>query len=150
MSELISKYKKVKETLRQKLQREPMLAEISKRLRLSMDKIGEMDMWMQKKASLEAPVGEDGESQLGDLIKSDDDSDTTKEVKERISHLLDFIGEREKKTLDLRFGINNGKPHTLAQVADILKVSRERVRQIEKEALRKLKKYALEEQSKEL
>jgi len=155
MSELMSKCKKAKEQLRQKLNREPTPAELAKKLKLTMEKIGEIDMWTQKKASLEAPVGEDGESQLGDFLQSTNDGDTASEVesifnKEQISFLLGNITEREKKVLDLRFGINDGKPHTLAQVADILSVSRERVRQIEKEAIKKLKKYYAEQQKKDL
>jgi RNA polymerase primary sigma factor len=155
MSELMAKYKKAKERARQKLKREPTRGEIARFMKLPIEKVAEIELWMQKKASLDAPVGDDGESQLGDFIKSKDYADTAKEVdkifdKERINHLFDFIGKRERKILDLRFGITNGKTHTLAEVAKILKISRERVRQIEKEALKKLKKYAIEEQKKEL
>lgn len=155
MSELISKYKKTKETLRQDLSREPNRGEIAKKLRVAVEKVKETEMWIQKKSSLEAPVGEDGESQLGDFIPGQDYADTTKEVekifeKERINHLLDFVTEREKKVLDLRFGITDDKPHILADVAKLLGVSRERIRQIEKEALRKLKRYAVEEQKRDL
>lgn len=155
MSEFMSKYKRAKEALRQRYKREPTRGEIAKRMKLSVEKIGEIEMWMQKKASLDAPVGEDGESQLGDFIKSKDYADTSKEIdkifdKERVNHLLDIVGKRERQILDLRFGITDGKTHTLAEVAAILKVSRERVRQIEKEALKKLRKYALVEQKKEL
>ena len=110
---------------------------------------------MNKKASLEAPVGEDGSSQLSDFIKTTGHADTSQEVmkifdKERVIHLLDTLSEREKKVLDLRFGITGERTHTLAEVADVLKVSRERVRQIEKEALEKLKKYVLLEQEEEI
>lgn len=155
MSEVISKYKKLHEELRQKLKREPTRGEIAGRLKVHTDKVSEIEMWIQKKASLEAPVGEDGDSQLGDFIQSSDYADTNKEVEkffnhERVLHLLDFVTEREKQVLNLRFGIVNGKPHTLAEVSKILNVSRERVRQIEKDALDKLKKYALEEQKKDL
>ncbi|MDD5195386.1 MAG: RNA polymerase sigma factor RpoD/SigA, partial [Candidatus Omnitrophica bacterium] len=139
MSEMISKYKKQKEVLWQKSKREPTREEIAKKVRMSFEKIGEIEMWMQKKASLEAPVGEDGESQLGDFIESKDYADTEQEVqkffdRERVNRLLDFVSEREHKVLDLRFGITDGKTHTLAEVADALSVSRERVRQIEKDA----------------
>jgi RNA polymerase primary sigma factor len=119
-------------------------------------KVGEIELWAQKKASLDAPVGSDGESHLSDFIKSDDDSSDTPAAvskifdKERVSHLLDSVSHREKTVLNLRFGITDGKAHTLAGVADILGVSRERVRQIEKEALKKLQKYAQEEQEKKL
>lgn len=155
MSELISKYKKIREELRQSLKRDSSRAEIARRLKVPVEKVGEIEMWIQKKTSLEAPVGEDGESQLGDLLRSKDYADTGMEVekilnREKISYLLDLLTKREKKVLDLRFGINNGRIRTLSEIAKSLKVSRERVRQIEKEALNKLKKYSLEEESKGL
>ncbi|MEI8350197.1 MAG: RNA polymerase sigma factor RpoD/SigA [Candidatus Omnitrophota bacterium] len=155
MSEFMSKYKKVNEILRQKLKREPTRGEIAARMKMHTGKVGDIEMWMQKKASLEAPVGEDGESQLGDFIQGSDYADTNQEVEkffnhERILHLLDFVSEREHQVLDFRFGITDGKPHTLAEVSKILNVSRERVRQIEKDALTKLKRYATDEQTKDL
>ena len=155
MSEFIAKYKKTKEALRQKLSREPRRGEIAKRLRSTVEKVADIELWIQKKSSLDAPVGNDGESQLSDFIKGSDYESTGNSVdrifdKERISHLLDTVSERERTVLDSRFGITNGKPHTLAEVADVLKVSRERIRQIEKEALKKLRKYAKEEQKKKL
>ncbi|MBU1122026.1 MAG: RNA polymerase sigma factor RpoD/SigA [Candidatus Omnitrophota bacterium] len=155
MSEVISKFQKSKEQLRQKLNREPNRKEIAKKLKVPVNKIGEIEMWIQKKSSLEAPVGDDGESQLGDFIEGKDYADTSKEIekifeKERLTHLLDSVTERERLVLNLRFGIADGKPHILADVAKILNVSRERIRQIEKEALRKVKKYAIEEQKKDL
>jgi len=155
MSEFISKYKKTKEALRQKFKREPERNEIARRLKIPVDKAGEIELWIQKKSSLDAPVGGDGESQLSDFIKGLDYADTSMEIdrifnRERVDYLLDAVGERERVVLNLRFGIIDGKPHTLADVAKKLKVSRERVRQIEKEALKKLKKYAIEEQKKEL
>lgn len=155
MSELISKYKKVKEALRQKLSREPSRGEIAKKLGVSVDKVGETELWIQKKSSLEAPVGGEGDSQLSDFISSEDYADTADEVskifdRERVQELLEAISEREKNVLDMRFGISVGKPQTLADVAKKLKVSRERVRQIEKEALKKLQQYVKEEQKQEL
>ncbi len=155
MSEFISKYKKAKEELRQKFNREPGRPEISKKLRMPVDKVGEIELWIQRKASLEAPVGNDGVSQLGDFIPAEEFIDSSQSVdrifnKERLDHLLDSLGPRERLVLDLRFGITDGKPHTLAEVADELDVSRERVRQIEKDALRKVQQFALQEQKKEL
>lgn len=156
MSELIAKYKRTKEVLRQKLQREPSDSEIAKKMKLSLEKASAIEMWTQKKASLEAPIGDDRDSQLSDFIKVEGTyADTDKEVQrffdhERIQHLLDFVTERERKILDLRFGITDDKPHTLAEIARVLCVSRERVRQIEKTALNKVKKYALDEQKEEL
>ncbi|MBP7088353.1 MAG: sigma-70 family RNA polymerase sigma factor [Candidatus Omnitrophica bacterium] len=154
MSELISKYKKVKETLRQKSNKEPSRGEISKHLKIPVDKIAEIELWIQNKTSLDAPVGNEGESQVSDFIKSTS-SDTAKNIdrifnREIVDKLLASISERERLVLDLRFGIANGKTYTLAEVAEILNISRERVRQVEKEALDKLKKYTKQEQIREV
>lgn len=151
MSEQIAKYKKTKEHLRQKLNREPLRGEIAKKLKTTTEKISEIEMWTQKKSSLDAPVGGDGESTLADFIKSSDSGNSDSSIdkvlnQERVGQLLGFVSPRERTVLDLRFGITNEKSHTLAQVAKILGVSRERIRQIEKEALKKLRKYALEKQ----
>lgn len=155
MSEFISKYKKVREVLRQKLHREPNRGEIAKRLKMPVEKVGEIELWMQKKSSLDAPVGADGESQLSDFIQSGDRTDNSTEItkvfdRERVKDLLSTVNEREQEVLNLRFGIADGKANTLAEVADKLSISRERVRQIEKEALKKIRKIAIEEQKEEI
>ena len=151
MSELIAKYKKTKEALRQKLSREPNRGEIAKKLKVSVDKVAEIEMWTQSKSSLDAPVGSDGESNLSDFLNSSDYHDNESSIdkalnRERVGKLLEFVNSRERTILDLRFGITNEKSHTLAAVAKIIGVSRERVRQIEKDALSKLRKYAIEKQ----
>jgi len=155
MSELIAKHKRVKEVLRQKLSREPTRGEVAKRLKVVVGRVAEIELWTQKKSSIDAPVGGDGDSQLGDFIANDDSAVTTSAVEkvfnhEKIEELLSFTTERERLVLDLRFGITDGKPHTLAEVAKVLKVSRERVRQIEKEALKRLRAYVLSQQKKNL
>ncbi len=155
MSEFMSKYMKVKNKLRQKFKREPTRREIAKKMRFPISKVADIEMWIEKKSSLEAPVGADGESQLSDFIKTTGYTDTEKEIEQFFRHehvleLLDFVNEREKKILDLRFGISDGRPHTLAEVAKELKISRERVRQIEESALNKLRKYAQQQQKEEL
>jgi RNA polymerase primary sigma factor len=155
MSELMTKYKKTTEKLRQEYHRDPTRQEIAKKMKRSMERVAGIEMWSQKKASFEAPVGDDGESQLGDFITNDEYTDTSAEVertfeKEQVHHLLDVITQREKEVLNMRFGIEDNKPRTLSSVAKELHISRERVRQVEKEALKKLHKYALEEQKKEL
>ncbi|GAG27522.1 unnamed protein product, partial [marine sediment metagenome] len=86
---------------------------------------------------------------------SDDKTATTSAVddvfnRERINELLNFTTEREKLILNLRFGITDGRPHTLAEVAKVLKVSRERVRQIEKDALKRLQAYVVDQQKKKM
>ncbi|MFH1504765.1 MAG: RNA polymerase sigma factor RpoD/SigA [Candidatus Omnitrophota bacterium] len=158
MSEFIAKYRKSKEALRQKLHREPARGELAKHLRTTVDKISEVELWTQKQSSLDAPVGTDGESQLSDFVKGEEEhvghSTEIKRIfnKERVNDLLDnnTISEREKDVLNQRFGITDGKPSTLAKVSLELGISRERVRQIEKEALGKLRKIALADQKEEI
>jgi RNA polymerase primary sigma factor len=155
MSELISKYIKAKGALAQKYKRTPSRKEIAKKMRLPMKKVADIEMWIEKKASLDSPVGTDGSSTLSDFIKTSGYADTEKSIEdffrhERVQELLNLINEREKKILDLRFGISDGKPHTLAEVAKELDISRERVRQIEDAALKKVRKYAKKQQKEEL
>ncbi len=156
MSELISKYKRAKEALRQKHKREPSTGEIAKKLRLPVEKVSDIELWTTKKASLEAPVGDDGESQLGDFIRATGYADTEKEIErffqhEEIMNLLNALSDRERTVLDMRFGLTDqGKTFTLAEVAKRLKISRERVRQIEAAALKKLKSYVVEQQKEEI
>lgn len=155
MSELISKQKRVKEALRQKLNREPERGEVAKRLKVSVDRVAEIELWTQKKSSLDAPVGDSGDSCLSDFIKSSDHTNsatTVEEIfnRERVDEFLRIVTERERQVLDLRFGITDGEAHTLAEIAKVLKISRERVRQIEKEALKRLNKSVASEQKKKV
>jgi len=107
MSELISKYKKVREQLRQKHKREPTSREMARKLKIPITKVGEIEMWSAKKASLEAPVGEEGESRLSDFIRATGYADTEKEIEKFFQHehvlsLLDIVSERERIVLDMR------------------------------------------------
>ena len=152
MNELITKWKKTKELLSQKLKRIPSDSEIAKKLKLSYDKVDHINFWTTTStSSLDAPVGEDGEGQVIDLVEDQTSAqpDATIERlldKERIAYLMDMMNERERRVLDMRFGLDHNKPHTLAEVAKKLKVSRERVRQIEEEALKKLSKLVKEQE----
>ncbi len=155
MSELITKHKRAKEALRQKLNREPNRGEVAKRLKVSAARIAEIELWTQKKSSLDAPVGESGDSSLSDFIKSGDHTSATATIdkvfnRERVDEFLSIATERERQVLDLRFGITDGKSHTLAEIAKVLKISRERVRQIEKGALKRLHKRVVSEQKKKI
>ena len=96
-------------------------------------------------------MGEEGESQLSDLVEDEHAQEPDKEVtsflnKERVAGLLDAMTEREKEILSLRFGLVDGKPNTLAEVSKKMGVSRERVRQIEETALAKLKRLAIRQE----
>lgn len=147
MSELISKWKKTKEQMSQKLKRPPSDAEIAKKLKISNDKVEQIRFWLATSmSSLEAPVGEESESTVLDLVEdenavSPDASIGTLLDKERVAHLLETMNEREKEILDMRFGLHDGRTYTLAEVAKKMGVSRERIRQIEEEALKKLRKF---------
>jgi RNA polymerase primary sigma factor len=146
MSELITKWKKTKEQLSQNLKRPPSDIEIAQRMKISKDKIEQINFWLSATtSSLEAPVGEEGESQLLDLVEDETAVSPDAEIghfldKERINSLLRTMSAREKEVLEMRFGLTDGKTHTLAEVAKKLGVSRERVRQIEEEVLQKLRK----------
>ncbi len=153
MNDLITKWKKTKELLSQKLKRLPTDQEISRKLKLSENKVQQINFWTQTTtSSLEAPVGDEGESQVIDLVEDQSAAlpDATIEHmldKERVDNLLDRMSSREREVLDMRFGLADGKSHTLAEVADKLGVSRERVRQIEEEALKKLRRFVEEQES---
>lgn len=147
MNELITKWKKTKERLMQKLRRTPSDKEIAKRMKISKEKKEQINFWLSATtSSLEAPVGEENESQVMDLIEDEATASPDAEIghfldKERVGNLLEIMSAREREILDMRFGLADGYAHTLAEIARKLGVSRERVRQIEETALKKLKRF---------
>ena len=149
MNDLITKWKKNKERLSQKLKRIPTDAEIAKKIKLSSDKIEKINFWMSSTtSSLDAPIGEDSENQISDLVEDQNATPPDAKIehmldRERVDNLLEVMTDREREILDLRFGLTDTKPQTLAVVAKKLGVSRERIRQIEEAALRKLKKFVV-------
>ena len=152
MNELITKWKKKKEHLAQKLKYIPSNEEVAKSLKLSKDKVEQINFWMSSStSSLEAPVGEEGDTQISELIEDENASSPDAGVaqlmdKERVSSLLDIMTDREREVLDMRFGLADIKPHTLAEVAKKMGVSRERIRQIEEAALKKLRRFVREQE----
>ena len=145
MNEEIHKCKKVTEELTHKLKRKPRAGEIAKRLQVSVDKVRELNQWITKISSLDAPIGEEGEGQVKDVIEDESLIGPDEELesffnKERTQQLLNMMSERERKILDLRFGISDGNTHTLAQIAKKIGVSRERIRQVEAATLKKLRR----------
>jgi RNA polymerase primary sigma factor len=154
MNELISRWKKTKEQLTQTLKRVPNDDEVAKKMKLPRQKIEEINFWLTTKtSSLEAPVGEEEDGQVMDLVENEAVAPPNAEVerflnKERVDNLLERMSDRERKILDMRFGLVDGKQHTLAQVAKKLGLSRERIRQIEEDALRKLRSF-MRQQEKE-
>ena len=145
VNELLTKWKKTRERLTQKLNRPPTDEEIAKKLHVPNEKIEEINLWLATNtSSLEAPIGEEEENQILDLVENDSVASPDAAVealfdKERLEKLMGNMNERERKVLDMRFGLPDGKTHTLAEVAKKLGVSRERIRQIEEEAKKKLR-----------
>ncbi len=152
MNELIAKWKKKKEALSQKLNRLPSDEEVARKLKLSKSKTEQINFWLvTQTSSLEAPIGEESENQVIDLVESQTVVAPDAQIehlldKERVGGLLEKMSQRERKVLDMRFGLVNGKGHTLAQVAQKIGVSRERVRQIEECALKKLKNFVQQQE----
>ncbi|MDD5347832.1 MAG: sigma-70 family RNA polymerase sigma factor [Candidatus Omnitrophica bacterium] len=155
VNEMLTKWKKTKEKLTQKLRRPPTDEEIAKKMHIPRDKIEEINLWLSTKtSSLEAPIGEEDENQVLDLVENDSviAPDAAVEAvfdKERVDNLLEKMTDRERQVLDMRFGLLTGKTHTLADVAKKMGVSRERVRQIEEEALKKLRHFVKEQEKSE-
>ena len=150
MNDLIAKWRKTKERMAQKSKRIPSDEAIAKKLKLSKEKTGQINFWMSTTtSSLEAPIGEDSEGKVSDLIESTTSLQPDSEIehlldKERIENLLEIMNEREREILDMRFGLEDKKPRTLAEVAKKMGVSRERIRQIEETALGKIRKFVEE------
>ncbi len=144
MNEEILKYKKVVEELTHKLKRKPRVGEVAKKLQTTVDKVRDLENSIARMSSLDAPIGEDGDGQVMDIIEDESlvSPDERLEIffnKERTNSFLDMLNERERKILDMRFGLTEGQTHTLAEIAKELGVSRERVRQIEAATIKKIR-----------
>ena len=144
MVETINKLIRVSRQLLQELGRDPKPEEIAKEMDMTEDKVREIMKIAQDPVSLETPIGEEEDSHLGDFIP-DDDAPAPAEaaayslLKEQIEDVLGSLNEREQKVLKLRFGLEDGRARTLEEVGKEFDVTRERIRQIEAKALRKLK-----------
>ncbi|NIT03665.1 RNA polymerase sigma factor RpoD [Candidatus Saccharibacteria bacterium] len=144
MIETINKFNRVQRQLEQKLDREPTPEEIAKKMKISADKAREIIKISQKPASLETPIGEEHDSRLKDFVADDEvaapTDDTSKELlRQQLIEVLGTLSPREQKVIELRFGLRDGKPRTLEAVGKEFGVTRERIRQIEAKAIRKLK-----------
>lgn len=144
MIETINKYSKVQSQLAAKLGRRPKPEEIAKEMEIDVSKVHDIIRISQRPASLESPIGEEQDSKLGDIIP-DEFSSSPSEVatwaflKKQIKEILHNLSDREKKVLELRFGLTDGVARTLEEVGHEFKVTRERIRQIEAKALKRLK-----------
>ncbi|HOZ54306.1 MAG TPA: RNA polymerase sigma factor RpoD [Bacilli bacterium] len=143
MVETINKLKRVQRQLTIELCREPTETELAKKLSISEEKVREIFKISQDPLSLETPIGEEEDSHLGDFIPNDsmspEDYAINEVLKDEISGLLKTLTPREAEVLRLRFGLGGGTCHTLEEVGNIFGVTRERIRQIEAKALRKLR-----------
>jgi RNA polymerase primary sigma factor len=144
MVETINKYIRVSRQLHQDLGREPIPEEIAREMGLTPEKVREIMKIAQEPISLETPVGEENDSSLGDFIEDHEvmapaDAASYEMLKEQISEVLDTLTEREESVLRLRFGLDDGRSRTLEEVGKVFGVTRERIRQIEAKALRKLR-----------
>ena len=155
MTELISKFKRITEALSQKLGRKPTAMEIARRMRLPVERIERLQELVSasQATSLETPVGEEGETEMIDLLEDESTSSPQEGIgrflqHERIGALLKQMGDRERRVLVLRYGLDDGISRTLGETAKFFGVTRERVRQIEVAAMRKLRVLiAAEEQA---
>ncbi|EGL19944.1 MULTISPECIES: RNA polymerase sigma factor RpoD [Paenibacillus] len=144
MVETINKLIRVSRQLLQELGREPTPEEIAKEMELSTDKVREIMKIAQEPVSLETPIGEEDDSHLGDFIEDQEalapaDAAAYELLKEQLEDVLDTLTEREENVLRLRFGLDDGRTRTLEEVGKVFGVTRERIRQIEAKALRKLR-----------
>ena len=144
MVETINKLARVQRQLTLELNREPSEEELAKKMNTTVEKVREIYKISQDPVSLETPIGEEDDSHLGDFIKdernlSPEEFATNEMLKEEISQVLETLTEREEKVIRLRFGLEDGKPRTLEEVGQMFGVTRERIRQIEAKALRKLR-----------
>ena len=145
MVETINKLTRVQRQLVQELDREPTAEEIAERLgNISAEKVREIQKISMEPVSMETPIGEEDDSHLGDFIEdkhalSPDEYATNELLKDEINNVLMMLTERERKVIQLRFGLIDGRARTLEEVGQVFGVTRERIRQIEAKALRKLK-----------
>ena len=144
MVELINRVIRTSHGMVQELGREPTPEEVAQKLRLSPEKVEEILKIAQDPVSLETPVGEEDDSHLGDFIQDNEASEPLEAtasnlLREQLEKAMASLTPREEKVLRLRFGFEDGKPHTLEEVGKKFNVTRERVRQIESKALRRLR-----------
>ncbi|MBQ1264345.1 MAG: sigma-70 family RNA polymerase sigma factor, partial [Oscillospiraceae bacterium] len=144
MVETINRVLRTSHAMVQTLGREPTTVEIADELQMEVSKVEEILKIAQEPVSLETPVGEEDDSHLVDFIRDDETAQPAEEtsytmLREQLEEVLSTLTEREKQVLQMRFGLLDGKPHTLEEVGSEFEVTRERIRQIESKALRKLR-----------
>ncbi|GAC1404105.1 MAG: hypothetical protein NVSMB49_22320 [Ktedonobacteraceae bacterium] len=144
MVETINRLIRISRRLLQELGREPTSEEIAEQMEISAEKVREIIKVSQEPVSLETPIGEEDDSHLGDFIEDHTalapaEAASHQLLKEQVEDVLESLTERERKVLQLRFGLDDGRSRTLEEVGKEFHVTRERIRQIEAKALRKLR-----------
>jgi RNA polymerase primary sigma factor len=144
MIEIINKLNRTSRTLVQQIGREPTLEEIAEKMGMSLEKVQKILKITKKPISLETPIGEEEDSRLGDFIEdkeviSPQEAATRSNMAKQIQKVLSTLNKKEEKILRMRFGIGEKHDHTLEEVGQDFDLTRERIRQIEEKALRKLK-----------
>src|SRR6202140_1409660 len=144
MVETMNKVLRMQRQMLQELGREPTVDEVARKVDLTSDKVREIQRISQEPLSLETPVGEEDDSSLGDFVPDPTAPEPTEEaeqqgLKEEITRALEELNDREREIMRLRFGLDDGQPHTLEEVGRRFKVTRERIRQIESKTLAKLR-----------
>ena len=144
MVETMNRVNRTSRRLLQEYGREPTPEEIAEAMKLPVERVLEISKISQEPVSLETPIGEEEDSHLGDFIQDEHipvpaDEAAHTLLREQLEKVMDTLSEREQKVLALRFGLEDGKPHTLEEVGREFQVTRERIRQIEAKALRKLR-----------
>ena len=144
VAETVSKINRIDRDLNRMLGREPTVAEVAEQAGLSVDRVVELRRVARDSVSLDTPVGDDGETTLGDLIEDSDVLQAADIAEQRaltasLNELVATLTPREATIIKLRFGLEDGQPHTLQEVADRVGLTRERVRQLEKKALAELR-----------
>ena len=144
LNEEIVKYRKMVDKLTQSLHHKPSAAEVAKKMKLTIDRVKELEGAITKMSSLDAPLGEDSDGQVMDILEDENLVAPDEQVelffnKERARVLLDGLDSRERMVIEMRYGLTDGQNYTLAQIARKIGLSRERVRQIEELTIDKLK-----------
>ncbi len=144
MVETINKLIRVQRQLLQELGREPLPEEVAREMKMPLERVAEIQKISQEPVSLETPIGEEEDSHLGDFIQDDNvpvpaEAAAFTLLKEQLFEVLETLTDREQKVLRLRFGLDDGRARTLEEVGKEFNVTRERIRQIEAKALRKLR-----------
>ncbi|MBI3601606.1 MAG: sigma-70 family RNA polymerase sigma factor [Candidatus Omnitrophica bacterium] len=152
LNEEILKYRKLIERMTHQMRRRPSPTEIARKMKVTIDRVKELENAITKMSSLDAPLGEGGDGQMIDILEDEslvapDEAVESFLNKERARALLDSLDSRERTIIEMRYGLTDGENHTLSQIANKLGLSRERVRQIEELTISKLKQTLKEQEN---